>query len=572
MTDQREKIREFNIIWDFSHNYKFTPKKTYPMDEVYKNMVQGFIIKTFDLKMLDSFFAYLKKDNPFYEDFVFITNLLIEEISYKELAKENLVIEDFKKDYARKKLRKYSYHQPNNLKEQIEKAYYDKVFGKPIIEGALFREIYREIFAINTTDTNILIDKLNKVFKSHFKFERGKKDQGLFEEMVKENKAKDFKDSEKSKEFSEDLIREQFAIGSAEFTGNIYLAEKKKDLDKNLLFLNSSDDNYHSSDQFIEDFFGKSILAKEKLHAIEKTVAKGIHSGKKLYFTKGEYSDKANAKFYKKNRQKQYDKNKNYIENNFAINNRNINELSLAIKNSLLTYEDFVDVRKNYGEIDSSKVWKAPILNDYDVFKNQELDNVNKFKIDLLIDSSASQIKRQEILANQAYIIGKSMDKVGIPIRIMGFSSLRDHTIFNLYRDYQEKNKNLEIYNFYAAGSNRDGFAFKTIHELIKKESDTKNILIILSDGKPNDKRSNINTKKLKEKDQYQGKIAVDDTAFEIRNLKNDGISILAVFTGEDEDVKNAKLIYNKDFVRITKLENFSKIVSIFIKNEILNN
>lgn len=280
MTDQRDKIREFNIIWDFSHNYKFTPQKTYPMDEVYKNMIRGFIIKTFDLKMLDSFLAYLRKDNPFYEDFVFITNLLIEEISYKELAKENLVIEDFKKDYARKKLRKYSYHQPNNLKEQIEKAYYGKVFGKPIIEGALFREIYREIFAINTTDTNILIDKLNKVFKSHFKFERGKKDQGLFEEMVKENKAKDFKDSEKSKEFSEDLINEQFAIGSAEFTGNIYLAEKKKDLDKNLLFLNSSDGNYHSSDQFIEDFFGKSILAKEKLLAIEKTVAKGIHSGK----------------------------------------------------------------------------------------------------------------------------------------------------------------------------------------------------------------------------------------------------------------------------------------------------
>ena len=95
--------------------------------------------------------------------------------------------------------------------------------------------------------------------------------------------------------------------------------------------------------------------------------------------------------------------------------------------------------------------------------------------------------------------------------------------------------------------------------------------MIVLSDGKPNDEKANINTSKIKDKDQYTGEIAVDDTAFEIRNLRNDNVSILGVFTGEDEDVENAKLIYNKDFVRITNLENFSKIVSIFMKNQILN-
>lgn len=571
MTDSLDKIRQYNIIWDFAENYKFTPKKTYPMDEIYKNIISGFIFKTFDIKILDSFFAYLKKENPFYEDFRFITNLLMEEISFRKLSKENLVIADFQKDYAKKKLYKYRSHDPKNLSEQIEKAYYGKVFNKPIIEGPTFKAIYNAIFKIDTLDTNILIDELNKVFKSYFRFDRTKEDQELFNEMVSENKAKDFKtDEEIPSEYSDDLLNEQFAIGSAEFTGNIYYEDKKEDLNKNLIFLNSTKDDYHSSNEFIEDFFGKSILPLKKVESIEREVAKGIHSGKKLYFTKGKYTNKANARFYQKKRKEQYEINKTYIENNFAINHRNINELSLAIKNSLQTFEDFVDVVKEYGTIDSSKVWRAPIIHDYDVFKSMENDDVTKFKVDLVIDASASQIDRQHIIANEAYIIAKAMDEVGIPIRITGFSTLRDHTIFTLYRDYMEKEKNLEIYNFFAAGSNRDGLAFKTIRYLIGKEEDTKNIIIVLSDGKPNDERANINTVKLLEKDQYTGNVAIEDTAFEIRNLRNDEISVLGVFTGEDEDVENAKLIYNKDFVRITKLENFSKVVSIFMKNQIL--
>ncbi|WP_044567599.1 vWA domain-containing protein [Anaerococcus provencensis] len=571
MTESLDKIREYNIIWDFSENYKFTPKKTYPMDEVFKNIVAGFTIKTFDTKMLDSFFAYLYENNPFYEDFKFMTNLLIEDICVKELRKDNLVIEDLQRKYAKKSHSKYSHHNPDNLREQVEKAYYGQILGKPIIEGAIFRNIYKAVFAIYTTDTSTLIDKLNEVFKTYFRFDRTKEDEELFEDMVKDKEAKEFKNSEeKPSEYSDENIDQQFAIGSAEFTGNIYYADKKEDLNKNLLFLNSSQDDYHSSDEFIEDFFGKSILSKNIVENIEKEVARGIHQNKKLYFTKGIYSNKANARFYEKKRKEQSDKNKNYIEKNYAINHRNINQLSLAIKNSLASYEDYEDRIKNYGAIDSTKVWRAPIIHDYNVFNNMENDDAKKFKVDLILDSSASQIYRQHIVANQAYIIAKSMDLVDIPIRITGFSTLREHTVFTVYRDYTEKNKNKELYNFFAAGSNRDGLAFKTLHHIIDTKDDSKHIIIVLSDGKPNDERANINTARLKDKDQYTSKIAIDDTAFEIRNLRNDNVSVLGVFTGEDEDVENAKLIYNKDFVRITNLENFSKIVSIFMKNQIL--
>ncbi len=574
MSENFDKVREYNIIWDFAEKYDFIPQKSYPMDQIYKNITRGFIIKTFDFKVLDSYFNYLRAESPFFTEFSFITNLLMENIAYKSLEKNNIVIEKLRKDFAKKTLRKYNYHETDNLKEQIEKAYYGKILGKPITEGPFFRTIYKDIFEIYELDTASLIDKLNQVFKTYFRFEKSKENESLLKEMIKDKKPKDFKNSKKDSknfDFSDEYIKDQFNIGSAEFTGNIYLEEKNKDMDRHLILLNADKEGYHGSNEFIEDFYGKSIYPEMKVRSLEKKLATGIHSGKSLYFTKGVYTNSPNAKFYKKNRDEIFKKNKDYIEKNLAINNRSIKELAQTIKNSIANYEDFSEVSKAYGIVDSTKAWKAEVLKDFNIFDNIENDDVSSFKVDLLLDASASQHNRQEIIANQAYIIENAMDEVGIPIRVMSFSTLRDHTVFNLFRDYNEKHNNKEIFKYFASGSNRDGLAFKVLNELIDKTKDNeKHIVIILSDGKPNDEKANINTVKLLEKEQYVADVAVRDTAKEIRNIKNEEISVLGVFTGEDEDIENAKLIYGADFCRITSLTNFSKIVSIFMKNTIM--
>ena len=574
MSENFDKIREYNIIWDFAEKYDFIPQKSYPMDELYKNMTRGLIIKTFDFKILDSYFDYLRAESPFYPEFSFITNLLMEDIAYKILVKDNLVIEKSRKDFAKKALRKYNFHEADDLKEQIEKSYYGQVLGKPITEGPFFRTIYRDIFKIYELDTTKLIERLNEVFKTYFTFEKSRENESLLKEMIKDKKPKDFKNSKKDSkdfEFSDEFIKDQFNIGSAEFTGNIYLEEKNKDMDKHLILLNLDKEGYHGTNEFIEDFYGKSVFPEMKVKSLEKKLATGVHSGKYLYFTKGVYTDSPNAKFYKKNRDEVYEKNKDYIEKNLAINNRSIKELSQTIKNAISNYEDFQEVSKAYGIVDSTKAFRASVLKDFNIFDNIENDDVSTFKVDLLLDASASQHNRQEIIANQAYIIEKAMDEVGIPIRVMSFSTLRDHTVFNLFRDYNEKHNNKEIFKYFASGSNRDGLAFKVLNELIDKTKEKeKHIVIILSDGRPNDEKANINTVKLLEKEQYVGDVAVRDTAKEIRNIKSEEISVLGVFTGEDEDVENAKLIYGQDFCRIKSIENFSKIVSIFMKNTIM--
>ncbi|MFR4764168.1 MAG: hypothetical protein ACLT9V_06560, partial [Anaerococcus obesiensis] len=151
MTDTFEKLRAMNVIWDFADDYKIFPKSYFPMDKNYKNIIEGYKFKNFRLDLFSSFFSYLKKDNPFFEEFKAITLLLLEDLSYRKLEKTNLVIKDLRKSYAKKILDKYQYKKKtDNVYEQIEKAYYGKIFNKPITEAKLVRDFYAELFSIDT--------------------------------------------------------------------------------------------------------------------------------------------------------------------------------------------------------------------------------------------------------------------------------------------------------------------------------------------------------------------------------------------------------------------------------------
>ena len=53
-----------------------------------------------------------------------------------------------------------------------------------------------------------------------------------------------------------------------------------------------------------------------------------------------------------------------------------------------------------------------------------------------------SQLHRQETVAAQGYMIAQSLTNCGIPVRMYSFCSLNGYTIMNLYRDYQETDRN----------------------------------------------------------------------------------------------------------------------------------
>ena len=74
----------------------------------------------------------------------------------------------------------------------------------------------------------------------------------------------------------------------------------------------------------------------------------------------------------------------------------------------------------------------------------------------------------------------------------------------------------------------------------------------MLSDGRPNDVV--LNRPNVKNPAVYTGEYAVKDTAAEVRRLRSQGISVLGVFAGEEQDLSAERRIFGKDFAYIRTL------------------
>jgi nitric oxide reductase activation protein len=63
----------------------------------------------------------------------------------------------------------------------------------------------------------------------------------------------------------------------------------------------------------------------------------------------------------------------------------------------------------------------------------------------------------------------------------------------------------------------------------------------------------------------YDAVRALTDTAQEVRRLRAEGIAVLCVFTGEDENLPAARMVYGQDFVRVRDFSCFADTVGKLI-------
>jgi nitric oxide reductase activation protein len=161
----------------------------------------------------------------------------------------------------------------------------------------------------------------------------------------------------------------------------------------------------------------------------------------------------------------------------------------------------------------------------------------------------------------------------GIANRVMSFSSFMDYTILKRFRNYDENLDSCEnIFEYFCAGNNRDGLAIKSICDGLLKRSEENKILIVLSDGKPNDvKFGKDRERSIRGETSYRGRVGVKDTANEIRKARQEGILVLGVFTGNERELEDQRMIYGRDFIYTKDIERFSNIVSAYLKKIISN-
>ena len=226
----------------------------------------------------------------------------------------------------------------------------------------------------------------------------------------------------------------------------------------------------------------------------------------------------------------------------------------------------------SFGRVEPTRLWRVGRVNTTNLFIRKDVKPKKDLVVDILIDSSYSQTHKQSHVALQAYIIARALKECEIPCRISGFNCFFDYTVIKHYCDYEDCLEATEnIFEFICEGSNRDGLAIKGVCvDLIKRGEENK-VLIVLSDGKPNDVHfANGGECLFRGSVSYTGKIGIDDTAHEVRIARRKGISVLGIFTGQQQDLNAEKTIYGKDFIYTKKMFDFSDIIATYLKRVIL--
>ena len=131
--------------------------------------------------------------------------------------------------------------------------------------------------------------------------------------------------------------------------------------------------------------------------------------------------------------------------------------LSEQIRNCLLVHQQPERIPARQGWLDGTKVWREPVLHDDRVFLRSDEESRPGFTVDLMLDASASRLHCQEAIAIQGYILAKSLASCGIPVRVTSFCSLRGYTVLRILKDFGDKNGERNVFNYFAAGWNRDG-------------------------------------------------------------------------------------------------------------------
>ena len=319
---------------------------------------------------------------------------------------------------------------------------------------------------------------------------------------------------------------------------------------------------------YVELNYGKSYLSEAEEKKINYQMCRGVHSDCSLYFTEGILKNPVKSNYQYEYAKRLRNKNIWLYHDKHRIVKHNITVLTETLRKSLVLRSETQTVLSDRGMIVPSRLWRIGRTNDAKLFQQELKGEISDFVVDVLIDASGSQMKRQGDVALQAYIISEALSNVDIPYRVMSFCTFWDYTIMHRFRRYDDpRSENDNIFNYVTSSNNRDGLAIRTAgYDLLQREEEKK-IMIILSDGRPYDVI--INRPNAKNPEPYQGKAAIADTATEVRRLRNLDVSVLGVFAGEEKDLVTEKKIFGKDFAYIRDIANFSKIVGRYLTKQL---
>lgn len=560
--------RAINIIWTAAKRHDFTPDfKAYDEEgkaDIYWNCIIGAVRQHYDYPQFESIFRSFQTydDADIYEGLFWLG---LENCVYAKEVVERPVLRSLREKYAEAFLKAYSRIEYYSLYDALATAHYERVLGHPLKMSKYDVNLLDELEFGPELSTKEIVERTSALFERWFHI--------CTEERMRERKKFYFPGFKKRGGKGKKTRYRKFGIGIADHPDNIYGSDGgNENRPEHVLNTKLTADELR---EFMETKFGKPIFSKREIGDIERELCSSSHANCHLHFTYGERIDASQVHngFEALSRQReaaQIESNRNYYNANLSQNNTSILKLTGKIQNSVLLHLQPSPVKSNSGSLQGGRVWRALELNDDRVFTKNEQDDMGDLCVDILLDASTSQQNRQETVSSQGYMIAQSLTKCGIPCRVMSFCSMTSYTIMRVFRDYTKPQDNEKIFEYVSNGCNRDGLAIAAAHKLINQSSYEHKLLIILSDVKPNDVVK-VRQSSSEEPVPYERQAGITNTAYEVRKARADGISVICVFTGEDEDLPSAKLVYGRDFARIQSLDMLADTVGMLIQNQIKN-
>lgn len=570
-----------NLAWTISGNYNDEidiSEKNYKSKDIslYFAIISGARRKYIDWDIVKKYL--LSRINIGY-DRDSISNLVqvvLNNIVESKVISERPGVKEIRKSAYKEILKNFNKINQSNIFEKIKYIFVLESMGKhPSVDGFI-RRIINDIKDINLNkDILEILKDIDLLYLKYFNITDNKNENKLIDNKDIEIDFDTFSDfmyeelyNEENENFIEDKIKNINSSMIVEDLGqsisnNINSSNRAIYIDK---------ETANKIYEKIEYYYGKSYLNENKIKKIENKNCRNVHDGCRIHFTDGVLRSECKNVFQIKYVTRHKENNLKKYRENIKIYKRNINKLKENISRILIEENEKERIYSNYGTITPNKAWRIGRSTNNKLFY-KDIENQNgKYVIDILLDSSGSQSRNQYRVAIQSYIISTALTLAKIPNRVIGFSSFLDYTILKRFRDYDDNiSLNENIFEYFCTGNNRDGLAIKSIcDELLERDEENK-ILIVLSDGKPNDVKIGSAKEKNINNNQYKGKIAINDTANEVRNARKKGILVLGVFTGKENELSAQKLIYGKDFIYSKNIDRFSDIVSMYLKKIIKN-
>lgn len=567
-----------NLMWTVSGDYALDTKldmESFVKSKyisLYDAVKQGAFARFFDRNALGMYIVkkvyYGAEEKPLTE----LAQLCVDAATYPKVAKERPGVPELRQkafaDLMEHSFTKMSYSLPGKVKIALLRGFLrDDWHCEKKIEDAVrqVRELEQaddvmELIRVTDQIYNTLIDK-------GFERKHGglEKVLAVTMEELQEFNWSDFMEEEVTEAMLEDYLNKV----NSQVTSMQEEADEKEESDtkvqkRRVVVLDEK--AIAKMNSYIALNYGKSYLSETEQKRQNARLCRGAHADCSLHYTDGVVRNPVIANAQYVNAKRHAEKNRLLYRNSRNMLARNIEQLTAELKRSLYRRNEIEQNMAWAGTIMPRMLWKIGRKEDPGkLFLKTQKQNTSDFVVDILIDGSGSQRDRQGQVALQAYIISEALSNNGIPHRIMSFCSFWDYTILQRFREYDApREENLRILDFVTSANNRDGLAIRAAGDGLLQRQEEGKILIVLSDGKPND--IIVNRPGSKNPNPYYGDYAVKDTAFEVRKLRSNGVCVLGVFTGQEKELMAEKKIFGKDFAYIRNIEGFSKVVGRYLR------